>query len=294
MSKVHDSSRPSYEELLEQLLTLQKRLTRLEAPGVARDTTEQALQESEEKFRVISEQSMMGILVFQDDSVRFVNQAFAKIVGYETAELLRWPSDEAIRRLVHPDDFDFVLEQLQRKMRGDPNVVTNYAMRLITRDQSVRWVEIYSKTVMVRGRPADLVTLTDVTDRKRADEDRAHLQAQILHTQKLEGLGLLASGVAHDFNNILCGILGGTELALQDLESSHPARRNMEGVHRAAEQATELCRQLLAYAGNSHPQRESLNLTELINDMRSLFLLSLPESTDGGTAPHVIPAAHSR
>jgi PAS domain S-box-containing protein len=275
---VKESKRPSYEDLLEQLLALQKRLELLEESESLRDAAERALRESEEKFRILSEQSMMAILVFQDNALRYLNDAFARMVEYPIDEMRGWSSEEGLSRLIHPDDLEFVSDQLARKMRGDKDVVPSYPLRLITSKGEVRWAELFSKTVLVGGRPADLATLIDITDRKRAEEDRASLQAQILNTQKLESLGLLAGGIAHDFNNLLCGVLGSAELALNDLDPGHPARQSMEDIYRAAEQATELCRQMLAYAGHSHPQKESVDLSALVEDMRNLFNLSLAKN----------------
>ncbi len=278
-STMHEHDRLSNEELQVRLRLLQKRLEQLEESESLRDAAERALRESEEKFRVLSEQSMMAIVVFQDSAMRYVNDAFSNIVGYPMDEIRGWNAEDGLARLIHPDDLDFVKDQLYRKMRGDKDVVTNYPLRMITREGEVRWVEIYSKTVLVGGRPANLATMVDITDRKRAEEEKASLQAQILHTQKLESLGVLAGGIAHDFNNLLCGVLGSAELALKDLDQSHPARQSMEDIYGAAEQATELCRQMLAYAGHSHPQRGSVDLTALIQDMEKLFKLSLPRST---------------
>ena len=83
---------------------------------------------------------------------------------------------------------------------------------------------------------------TDITDRKRGEEERLRLERQFQHAQKLESLGVLAGGIAHDFNNLLYVILGSTDLALQDLSEVSPARPHIEEIERATLHAADLTR----------------------------------------------------
>ncbi len=263
------------DELLKQYRCLEERLAELEEFKLKHEATERALRESEEKFRLISEQSMIAISVIQDGAFKYCNETFLRLVEYQLDEIREMKSLESISRLIHPDDREFVVGQITRKMRGDKDVVTNYPMRLLTSSGSVRWAEIYSKTVIFQGRPADLVTMTDITMRKRAEEERASLQAQVFQAQKLESLGVFTGGIAHDFNNLLCSILGSAELALRELPQGDRARAHMEEIHHAAEHGTELCRQMLAYAGKAAPGRVAIDLVELIREMDRLFRISI-------------------
>lgn len=123
------------------------------------------------------------------------------------------------------------------------------------RDRAIQWVD---------GRLVRLEIATDITERKKAEEDKLALEKQLLHSQKMESLGALTGGVAHDFNNILMIIMGHCSLAKMDpahLESS------IEQIEHAAERAAELCRQMLAYAGKSRLVREQVNLRSLVHDM---------------------------
>lgn len=129
------------------------------------------LKESEEKFRLISEQSIMGIFILQQDRLRFVNQAVADMFGYPTGEMLDWGSGE-IYKIVHPDDRAFVSEQARRKQEGaaGEDVVVNYIWKAVTKSGSSKWIELFSKTIIFEGKSADLVVCVDVTDKKRAEE----------------------------------------------------------------------------------------------------------------------------
>ncbi len=266
---------PEYEELLKQYRALERRLAELKDFQQKHEASERALRESEEKFRLISEQSMIAIAVIQDGAFKYCNETFLNLVEYPLEEIREMKSLENIARLIHPDDREFVTEQIRRKMQGNEGVVTNYPMRLLTSSNTTRWVEIYSRTVFFQGRPADLVTMTDISTRKQAEEERASLQAQVFHAQKLESLGVFTGGIAHDFNNLLSSILGSTELALAEMGAEDPTRTHMEEIHRAAEHGTDLCQQMLAYAGKTAPQRGPIDLIELIREMDRLFRISI-------------------
>ncbi len=146
-------------------------MAQLEGLEVRRKQAEEALRESEAKFRLISEQSILGIAILQDGYVRYANQAVEEILEYTMDEmLLRWEPDE-FAKAIHPDDRSFAMEQAQKKQRGERDVVVNYSYRIITKDGNPKWIDQYSKTVFYEGKYADLVTVIDVTERKRAEEN---------------------------------------------------------------------------------------------------------------------------
>jgi len=119
----------------------------------------------------------------------------------------------------------------------------------------------------------------DVTEQKRAEEERLAMQLQVQQTQKLESLGLLAGGIAHDFNNLLCGMLGSAELALAQLPASHPARLDLDLTRETAQRATDLCKQLLAYSGKGRFVVEALDLSLLVEGMGQLLGLSVSKKS---------------
>jgi two-component system cell cycle sensor histidine kinase/response regulator CckA len=116
---------------------------------------------------------------------------------------------------------------------------------------------------------------TDITDRKSAETHRLSLERNLLEAQKLESLGMLAGGVAHDFNNILTSILGNASLAGLDLGDDHPARRSITQIERAAHRAADLCAQLLAYAGRASFVSKPLDLSALVRETTELLEVSI-------------------
>ncbi|MHA2272507.1 MAG: PAS domain S-box protein, partial [Candidatus Hodarchaeales archaeon] len=142
--------------------------------GVMRDITERkqaerALRESEGRFRVLAEQTIIGITIIQKSRLIFANDAIAKISGYSIKELLAWNS-EGFLKVVHPDDREIVLSQARKKQSGDPDVVPQYDVRIITKSGEIRWIANYSLHIELASGPALLGTYVDITDRKQAEK----------------------------------------------------------------------------------------------------------------------------
>ncbi|MHA2335270.1 MAG: PAS domain S-box protein [Candidatus Hodarchaeales archaeon] len=136
-----------------------------------RKRIEEARKESEEKFRSISESAMVGVAIVQYDKIQYVNEAAARILDLKRDELKKWTLLD-IYGAIHPEDKKLVAEQLQKKQIGDKNgIVPHYSARLLTETGDVRWIEVYSKTIVYGGIPADFVIMIDITDRKKAEEE---------------------------------------------------------------------------------------------------------------------------
>ena len=112
-------------------------------------------------------------------------------------------------------------------------------------------------------------------ERKRAEEERQSLQAQVQQAQKLESLGVLTGGIAHDFNNLLMAILGNADLAIQDLPEVSPVRLFIEEIDKASRRAADLCRQMLAYSGHGRFVVKSIDVNELVEEMAYLLKTSI-------------------
>jgi signal transduction histidine kinase len=122
-----------------------------------------------------------------------------------------------------------------------------------------------------------LVCLTDITERRKAEEERVVLEAQVRHAQRLESLGVLAGGVAHDFNNLLAIILGNLRLALQRIDPDSEAGEKLREVRNAAEHAARLTDQMLTYAGKGTQTLAPLDLSALARDLLELLRSSLAD-----------------
>lgn len=147
-----------------------------------------ALAESEEKFRTLADSSPMAIMMYQDDTFVYVNKAAEQISGYsfeEVAHLNFW-------FLVHPDDQEMLINKAQRRQQGGQGL-DSYEFRIISKDGQVKWVYITSATVQYRGKPAGLVSVLDITDRKRAEEALFEEKEKLRITLQSIGDGVIAT-----------------------------------------------------------------------------------------------------
>lgn len=132
--------------------------------------TEEALRESEERFRMLADQNLIGITILQDNRIKYVNQAVSEITDYSLQEMSNWKAKE-FTKAIHPADLPFVMEQAQKKQKGDvKDLVTHYSYRIITQNKKIKWIDQYSKTINYEGKTADYIMLVDITERKQAEE----------------------------------------------------------------------------------------------------------------------------
>lgn len=134
-----------------------------------RKLAEQLILESEEKFRMISDQSLLGICIIQDGFIKYANQQTINLLEYSFDEVMSWKSNEFIK-VIHPEFREFVIEQATKKQSGDKDIVINYPYKLISKSGRTKWINQYSKTVSYKGKFADLITFIEITDQKRAEE----------------------------------------------------------------------------------------------------------------------------
>ena len=126
------------------------------------------LKEMEEQLKYITEQSLMGIIILQDDKIKYTNKIAAEMVGYHPEDLLNLPPGGFIH-LVYPEDREFVIEQAKKKQRGIQTEITEYEFRCIKKKGDIIWVHNYSKTTIYDGKFADLAGVVDITDMKRVE-----------------------------------------------------------------------------------------------------------------------------
>jgi len=140
-----------------------------------RKVGEKRLKESEEKFKSITEQSLMGICIAQNDQIKYINKRYADIFGYSVEEMINWEMHDGLKA-IFPDDREFAIEQLTKKQKGDKDVVNHYQYRGIKKSGEIIWVDQYSKTVIFDEKPADFITLIDITQRKNMEKKLYHEQ----------------------------------------------------------------------------------------------------------------------
>lgn len=142
-----------------------------------------------------------------------------------------------------------------------------------------RVFERFSQPQWIDGKSVGRVwSFRDVTERKKAEEDRLLMERQMQQAQQLESLGVLAGGIAHDFNNILMAILGHADLALDEISPSSPVHDSLQEIEKASRRAAELCRQMLAYSGRGKFVVDTMALCDLIDEMAHLLRTSISKN----------------
>jgi len=245
--------------------------------GTIRDMTEsirtqKALQESEEKFRTLAESSPFAIMIYQDNRWIYANPTAENMCGYTADELCRMNFWD----FVHPDDLSLVQERGKARQSGQQAQQT-YEFRIIARDGIVKWVILNGASIVFQGKPAGLISVFDITDRKQAEQDREKLQNQLRQSQKLESVGLLAGGVAHDLNNLLQPILGYAELLLMAETSGETGKRYIQQIIGTVERARDLVRQLMAFGRKQILEIQSLDINQVIANFSRLLRRTLRE-----------------
>lgn len=237
------------------------------ASHIARNITERTLAEAATAHLAAIVGSSEDAIVSKnlDGIILTWNEGAERLYGYTAREVWHRPMSILLPP-GRPDEEKEILEKLKRGERVDhfETVRVRKDGRLI--DVSLTISPIRDKDGSVRG--ASHVA-RDITGMKQ-------LQQQLLHTQKLESIGVLAGGVAHDFNNLLVGILANSSLVAGTLPESDPRRETIAQVVKAAERAAALTRQLLAYAGRGRVVTESINVSALIRETNALVHANIP------------------
>jgi PAS domain S-box-containing protein len=224
---------------------------------------EQDLQKSEERFRKVFNFAPDPLTISSPDGVLLsCNEAFCRVAGYAEAELVGHNPTE-IGLWTDPKQREAMYAELART--GE---IHRLEARLRCKDGKAAIMRISARMVEMGEQTLILTGGQDITDQR-------NLEQQVLHSQKLESLGVLAGGIAHDFNNLLTGILGNADLALAELSPVAPARESLGAIETSARRAAELCRQLLAYSGKGRFLVQPLSLTELVQEMGHLLLVSI-------------------
>jgi PAS domain S-box-containing protein len=240
----------------------------------ARRQAEEALRQNEEKYRTVADFTY-DWEYWQGPNGRYiyVSPSCERITGYRAEEFLQDPG--LLDRIIHPDDREILADH-----RIEPPVHRNGAsqdcaldFRILTRSGEERWIGHCCQPVY--GREEQYLGIRssnrDITRHRHAEQEKEKLQAQLLQSQKMEMVGRLAGGVAHDFNNILAVILGNAELALMKVAPSDPLRVRLQGIEKAARRSADLVRQLLAFARNQTISPIVLNLNEAVPAMLTLL-----------------------
>ncbi len=225
------------------------------------------LKKSEESYRGLFNAIQQSIYI-QDENGAFidVNDGAINRYGYAREEFIgRTPEFLAAPGR---NDMDHVQQCFKRTWEGHPQHFEFWGKR---KDGQVFPKEVWLCKGTHLGKDVVIAMSTDITERKRSEEENRRLQAQLLQSQKMESIGRLAGGVAHDFNNMLQAIIGNTSLAKQEVRAGHPVAEYLNEIEQSAHRSARLTRQLLAFASRQTIQPRILDLNDTVAGMLKML-----------------------
>ncbi|MFW6147243.1 MAG: PAS domain S-box protein [Thermodesulfobacteriota bacterium] len=273
--KVSDANWYLEERVKERTAQLRSANEELRQEITERKRTQEALHESQERYRQLFEQSRDPVFITsREGKLIDVNQAYLNLFGYSISELEHLKSQETY---VNMDDRSRFQQEIEQ--RGS---VTDFEVRLRKKDGHE--IDCLLTATVREAENGSILgyqgIMRDITERKRAEEEKRRLEAQLARAQRMEAVGTLAGGVAHDFNNILAAIVGYVELSmLHDIEDT-VVKQNLKEVLMAGKRAKDLVNQILTFSRQSQNELKPVDITPIAKETLKLLRVSLPTSIE--------------
>ncbi len=240
----------------------------------SRKEAEEDLRESEEQYRSLFKNNHSIMLLIDPETANIVdaNPAAVSFYGWSYEALIRKKMFD-INTLTEEQVFG-EMEKAKMEQRKQ------FYFRHCLASGEIRDVEVYSGPIKVHGKELLYSIVYDITARKKAEKEKASLEAQLLHAQKMESIGTLSGGIAHDFNNLLGIILGNTELAMEDVEELHSAKYNLMEIRTASLRARDVVKQLLSFSRKTDAKQRPVKLVQIVENVLSFLRSSIPMSIE--------------
>jgi two-component system cell cycle sensor histidine kinase/response regulator CckA len=235
-----------------------------------RQHAEEALRESEARFRILAESTFEGLCITENGVLIDANSSLARMLGCELQEII----GRRLSDFLEAEMSEIVIQQV-RSESDSP-----YEHQLKRPDGMLLPVESRSKTIPYQGRMVQVTTCHDISERRRSEEEHRILEAEMRQNQKLESLGTLAGGIAHDFNNII-SIISGHAAALSGKLNDHPeAQAALHTINEAAERGGSMVRQILTFARKSEAEFHSLQIQDMVADLVKMLRVTFPRTIE--------------
>ena len=228
----------------------------------------EALKQSEEKYRMLIDNIQDGVFIIQDDKIQFANEAFARVGGYTVEEVI----GKEFKELVAPEDLEIVADRYYRRQAGE-DVPREYEFHALHKDGRTRiLVNMNVGLITFHGRMASMGTVKDITEKKM-------LESQLLRAQRMESIGTLAGGIAHDINNVLTPIMLSQEL-LREKFTDKESQNYLNIIQRSTQRGASLMKQVMSYARGVEGERNALQVTHLISEIRQIAKETFPRNIE--------------
>lgn len=246
------------------------------------DAAMKALRERDERFRKLAEniREVFWIASLDGKTLEYVSPAYEDIWGRSSDSLYRNP--RRWLKTVAGSDRSEILDKLRRETSGDWKRIELPSFRITRPDGTLRWIKVHGYPVRDSGGKALLMAgiAEDITEKKKVEEERALLMEQLHQAQKMEAIGQLAGGVAHDFNNILTATIGCSQLLLKKLPPVSALRSHVEMILSSGKKAAGLTQSLLAFGRKQNVELKPVNANEVITKVAKLLSRLIGEDID--------------
>ena len=251
-----------------------------------RKKAETEVRENEEKYRVLTESMKDVVWALDVESMTFlyVSPSVFQLRGFTAEEVMALTLDGVLKEEDRKTLKNRILKRRDDFLSGggNPGLFFTDELEQPCKDGSAIWVEVISR--FCRNEKTGRVELRgvtrDISERKKAESEREHLQEQLVQSRKMESVGLLAGGVAHDFNNMLNVIFGHSDIAMEDLDEKHPVYEDLRAIRKAAEHSADLTRQLLAFARKQTVAPRVIDLNNTVEGMLRMLCRLIGEDID--------------
>jgi PAS domain S-box-containing protein len=255
------SSQPTYEELEQRILELEKK------KSIHRKITRE-LQDSEERFRALSDATFGGVIIHDQGLILDCNQGLSDLTGFTIEELVGMNGLD----LIAPDSLAQVLENIKSGYEQ------RYEVEGVRKDGSIYDLAIKGKNTPYKGQEVRVIEFLDITERIQAEKEKAKLEDRLQQAQKMEAIGTLAGGIAHDFNNILAVILGYADLAKEDAPPGTSFNKDIDQILIAANRAKNLVKQILDFGRQTQAVRYPIKVQPLVKEGLKMLRSSIPST----------------
>ena len=228
---------------------------------------ENAMRESEERYRVLVELSPEAIFVHRNGKIVYINPAGVDLLG---ASHTRQLVGEPVLDFIHPDHHDLVKSRMA-EIQATKKQLSPVEERYVRIDGTVIYVEAVGTYIFYDGEPASLAVIRDITAGKQAEAEKRKLETMLQQAQRMDSIGTLAGGIAHDFNNLLMGIQGRISLVMSENDVHHKHMEHLREVENYVKSATDLTRQLLGVARGGKYEVKPVDVNELVYQSSEMF-----------------------
>ena len=226
--------------------------------------SEEALRASEEQYRILIDNIQDGVFLIYKRKLEFANDAFAKMVGYNVEELIG--KDFSV--IISPADLEMVESRYKKRLQGE-DVPPEYEFHLLHKNGSDVIVNLHVGLVNYQDGTASMGTVKDVTGRVRAEKEKRELEERLVRLEKMEAIGRLAGGVAHDLNNVLSAIVSYPDLLLMKLPQDSPLRKSIITIKQSGQRAAAIVQDLLTLARRGVTLTKTENINQVVSDYLS-------------------------